>query len=97
MKAERFTATVLDGHKGPGFEIPFDPAERWGIAQVRLWPGRRGHRVRGTVNKVRFESAALGRSRRFFVLVTDEMAKAAKLQIGSKVTVSLLPADESPA
>ena len=97
MKAERFTAIVLDGHKGPGFEIPFDPAERWGVAQVRLWPGRRGYRVRGSVNKVRFESAALGRSRRFFVLVTDEMAKAAKLRIGSKVEVSLLPAEESPA
>jgi hypothetical protein len=49
------------------------------------------------VNKVRFESAALGRSRRFFVLVTDEMAKAVKLRIGSKVEVSLLPADGPPA
>jgi len=97
MKPARFTAIVLDGHKGPGFEVPFDPAERWGVAQVRLWPGRRGYRVKGTVNKVRFESAALGRSRRFFVLVTDEMARAAKLRIGSKVEVSLLPAQEPPA
>ena len=97
MKAERFAAVVLDGHKGAGFEVPFDPGERWGVAQVRLWPGRRGYRVRGTVNKVRFESAALGRSRRFFVLLTDEMARAAKLRIGSKVAVSLLPAVESPA
>ncbi len=97
MKAVRFTAVVLDGHKGPGFAIPFDPAERWGVAEVRLWPGRRGYRVRGTVNEVRFESAAVGRSRRFFVLVTDEMAKAAQLRIGSKVAVSLLPAQESPA
>jgi hypothetical protein len=53
--------------------------------------------VRGKVNKVRFESAAVGRSRRFFVLATDEMAKAAKLRVGSKVEVSLLPAEESPA
>ena len=97
MKAERFTAIVLDGHKGPGFEIPFDPGERWGVAQVRLWPGRRGYRVRGIVNKVPFESAALGRSRRFFVLVTEEMAKSAKLRVDSKVEVSLLPAEESPA
>jgi hypothetical protein len=97
VKAERFTAVVLDGHKGPGFEVPFDPAERWGVAQVRLWPGRRGYRVRGTVNKVRFESAAVGRSRRFFVLVTDEMARAGKLRIGSKVEVSLLPAVQTPA
>ena len=46
------------------------------------------------MNEVRFESAAVGRSRRFFVLVTDEMARAAKLRIGSKVEVSLLPAQE---
>lgn len=97
MKSERFTAVVLDGHKGPAFEVPFDPAGRWGVAQVKLWPGRRGYRVRGTVNKIRFESAAVGRSRRFFVLVTDEMAKAAKLRIGSKVEVSLLPALEGRA
>jgi hypothetical protein len=97
VKAERFTAVVLDGHKGPGFEVPFDPAERWGVAQVRLWPGRRGYRVRGTVSKVRFESAAVGRSRRFFVLVTDERARAGKLRIGSKVEVSLLPAVQTPA
>jgi Domain of unknown function (DUF1905) len=97
MKSERFTAVVLDGHKGPAFEVPFDPAERWEIAQVKPWPGRRGYRVRGTVNKVPFESAAVGRSRRFFVLVTDEMAKAAKLLVGSKVEVSLIPALEDPA
>lgn len=97
MKAEQFAAVVLDGHKGPAFEVPFDPAERWGIPQVKLWPGRRGYRVRGTVNKIRFESAAVGRSRRFFVLVTDELTKAAKLRIGSKVEVSLLPAVENPA
>jgi Domain of unknown function (DUF1905) len=96
MKAERFTAVVLEGHKGPGFEVPFDPAERWGVARVKVWPGRNGYRVRGTVNKARFESVALGRSRRFWVLVTDEMAKAGKLKTGSRVAVSLLPATEDP-
>ena len=97
MRSERVTAVILDGHKGPAFEVPFDPAERWRVAQVKLWPGRRGYRVRGTVNKIRFESAAVGRSRRFFVLVTDEMTKTAKLRIGSKVEVSLVPAPEDPA
>ncbi len=97
MKSERFAAVVLDGHKGPAFEVPFDPAERWGVAPVQLRPGRRGFRVRGTVNKIRFKSAAMGRSRRFFVLVTDDMAKAAKLRIGSKIEVSLLPAEDPRA
>lgn len=97
MKPERFAAVVLDGHKGPAFEVPFDPAERWGVAQVQLRPGRRGYRVRGTVNRVRFESAAVGRSRRFFVLVTEDMAKAGKLRIGSKIEVSLLPVEDPRA
>ena len=90
-RAERFSSVVLSGHKGLGFEVPFDPAERWGGAAVSLRPGRRGHRVSGTVNGKRFESAVVGRSRRFFVLVTDAMAKAAKLQDGSEVRVSLRP------
>ena len=90
-KAERFSAVVLAGHKGLGFEGPFDPAKRWGRAAVSLRPGRRGHRVSGTVNGSRFESAVVGRSRRFFVLVTDAMAKAARLREGSAVRVSLRP------
>jgi hypothetical protein len=89
VKFERFESVILDGHKGLAFEIPFDPAERWGVAPVALWPGRRGHRVRGTVNGVRFESAVVTRARRFFVLVTDGMKKAGKLRSGSSVRVSL--------
>ncbi len=91
MMSERFDSVVLDGHKGLAFEIPFDPAARWSIAPVPLRPGRRGHRVRGTVNRVRFESVAVSRARRFFVLVTEEMRKAAKVREGSSVKVSLEP------
>lgn len=91
MKSARFTSTVLAGHKGLAFEIPFDPADRWGALPEALWPGRRGHRVRGTVNGVRFESAAVSRARRFFVLVTGGMTKAARLRSGSSVRVTLSP------
>ncbi len=87
--AERFVTVVLDGHKGLAFEIPFDPGQRWDAEQVRLWPGRRGYPVRGTVNKVRFESVAVSRARKFFVLVTDQMKKAGKLRSGVSVRVSL--------
>jgi len=90
-EAERFSSVVLSGHKGLGFEVPFDPAKRWGRSAARLRPGRRGHRVSGTVNGTPFESAVVGRSRRFFVLVTDRMAKAAKLREGSAVRVLLKP------
>jgi mRNA-degrading endonuclease toxin of MazEF toxin-antitoxin module len=92
-KAERFDAIVLSGHKGLAFEVPFDPGKRWGVAPVALQPGRRGVLVRGTVDGKAFESAAVSRMRRYFVLVTDEMARAARLREGSSVTVSLRPRD----
>ena len=90
-RAERFSSVVLAGHKGLGFEVPFDPGKRWCRAPVSLRPGRRGHRVSGTVNGTSFDSAVVGRSRRFFVIVTDGMAKAATLREGSAVRVLLRP------
>ncbi|MGZ5492692.1 MAG: DUF5655 domain-containing protein [Thermoanaerobaculia bacterium] len=69
MKRERFRSTVFEGHKGPGFEVPFDPAERWGVAPAHLGQGRNGHRVRGTVNGAPFESVIVPRMRRFFVML----------------------------
>jgi uncharacterized protein DUF1905 len=92
MKQERFTAMVLDGHKDLAFEIPFDPGAQWGTPEVRLWPGRRGYCVNGTVNRVRFESVVVPRARRFFVLVAAEMRKAGNLRRGSSVKVALGPA-----
>jgi hypothetical protein len=88
----RFKAVVLDGHKGLAFELPFDPQARWRIEEQSLWPGRRGYRVRGSVNAHRFESVVVPRMKRFFVLVTDEMKKAARLRAGSEVAVSIGPA-----
>jgi len=93
MRAEKFSAIVLDGHKGLAFELPFSPADRWGIAEVSLWPGRRGYRVRGSVNKYPFESVVVPRSKRFWVLVTDEMQQATGLQAGETVAVLIGPAD----
>jgi len=90
---QRFSAVVLDGHKGLAFEVPFDPRSRWSISEVSLRPGRRGYHVRGTVNKIEFESVVVPRTKRFFVLVTDEMRSKGRLRDGSKVTVSLRPAD----
>lgn len=89
---ERFSSVILDGHKGLAFEIPFSPATRWGLAPVKLRPGRRGYRVRGTLNEAGFESVAVPRSRTFFVLVTDEMRGAGRLEPGDTVKVSLEPA-----
>ncbi len=91
-RTEQFEAIVLDGHKGLAFELPFSPSARWGVPEVSLWPGRRGYRVKGSVNKVKFESVVVPRSKRFWVLVTDEVQKACRLRAGSSVKVSLGPA-----
>ena len=82
---------MLDGHKGLAFELPFDPAERWGLSEVALRPGRRGFHVRGSVNRVRFESVVVPRSKRFWVLVSDAMKKSARLRAGSDVAVAVAP------
>ncbi len=92
---ERFEAVVLEGHKGLAFELPFSPSARWGIEEERLWPGRRGYRVKGSVNRVRFESVVVPRSRRFFVLVSEEMKRAGRLRAGSAVKVSIGAASRS--
>ncbi len=89
----RFEAEILDGHKGLAFELPFSPSTRWGVAEAALWPGRRGYRVKGSMNAVRFESVVVPRARRFWVLVTGEMKKAGRLRAGSSVAVSIGPLD----
>ena len=95
-RAERFETVVLEGHKGLAFELPFDPSERWGIREERLWPGRHGWHVKGSANRVSFESVVVPRSRRFFVLVSDEMKRAGRLRAGSRVKVSIGPGAETP-
>ena len=91
-RAVRLDAVVLEGHKGLAFELPFHPAERWGIPEVSLWPGRRGYRVRCFLGGVRFESAAVPRSKKFFVLVNEAMRKAGRLRAGSAVIATVEPA-----
>lgn len=48
MKKKKFKAELQGGHKDDAIEVPFDPAETWGVASVSLWRGRRGHRVLAT-------------------------------------------------
>jgi Domain of unknown function (DUF1905) len=90
-KTATFTATVLGGHKGLAFEVPFDPGERWDMARVGLRPGRRGYPVHGRVGRIGFDSFAVARSKRFWVLVAASLAKDAKLRPGDAVRVSLGP------
>jgi hypothetical protein len=89
--AAQFTATLLEGHKGLAFEVPFDPAARWGIPARALRPGRRGHRVRGSINGLRFESEVVPRARGFFVLIDEKVRTAARLVVGDRAKISIRP------
>src|SRR5258706_1056523 len=91
MANAQFTATLLEGHKGAAFEVPFDPEERWEIPPERLRAGRHGHRVAGEVNGVAFESAVVPRSRKFWVEIDDEIRTKAKLEIGKSAKIALRP------
>jgi hypothetical protein len=92
MANARFTATLLDGHKGVAFEVPFDPSERWGTKPEPVGPRRRGHRVTGTVNGVAFESAVVPRAKKFWVLIGDDVRGRATLNPGSVAKIELRPA-----
>lgn len=91
MANARFTATLLEGHKGAAFEVPFDPAKRWDIPPERLRAGRSGHRVAGVVNGVRFQSAVVPRLRRFWLEIDDDLRKDAKLDIGDSARITIHP------
>ena len=95
-RAERFETVVLEGHKGLAFELPFDPAKRWGVPEERLWPGRRGWRVRVSMRRARFESFVVPRSKRFWVLVSDAMKRSGRLRAGSRVAVAVAPEPLTP-
>ena len=81
----------MPGHKGVAVEVPFDPAEEWDVEIVRLWRGRKGYPVSGTLNGVRFESAVVRRMRRFFVLIEQPVAREAGARSGEPAAVSLVP------
>jgi hypothetical protein len=91
MLGEKFTAILLEGHKGAAVEVPFDPARRWGLAEVRLEPGRFGHFVNGRLNGEQFESVVVPRARGFYLLISPEQQAAAHLAVGDAVQVILHP------
>jgi hypothetical protein len=95
MARDQFSGVVLDGHKGAAVEVPFDPTARWGIDAGPLRPGRRGHRVRGSLNGTAFESAIVPRSRAFWLLLDDSVLGAAGVSVGDTVRVAVEPTVQS--
>jgi len=97
MADAKFTAVLLEGHKGVAVEVPFDPAEQWSIEPERLRAGRNGHRVIGTVNGVGFDSAVVPRSKKFWLEINEEVLKKARLKIGASAKIVMRPAGPKPA
>ena len=93
MTTESFDAVLLSGHKQDAVELPFDPAQRWDSKPVVLRPGRRGHRVAGSLNGVAFESCVVSRSKRHYVLVEEPLRLQAGVAVGDKVRIALHPVD----
>ena len=91
MKKQTFKAEVLSGHKGCAVQVPFDPEELWHSRAVAIFPGRRGHQVRGTVNGTTFESALVARAKKHFLLLDAATLYAARASVGDTVDVSLEP------
>jgi hypothetical protein len=89
MRTQSFQAVLLSGHKEDAVEVPFDPAERLGLASEALVPGRRGYRVSATLNDTTFESAIVARSKRFWLLVPAAVVQATGVAVGDAVRVSV--------
>jgi hypothetical protein len=86
-----FDATLQPGHKQYAVEVPFDPAQAWALVAQPLWPGRRGYRVRATCDGVDFDSAVVSRSRRFWLLIDDDVRRTAGWREGGNLHVTLMP------
>jgi hypothetical protein len=92
MKKKSFRAEVQLGHKEAAVEVPFDPTLVWGLPPTRLWHGRRGHLVSGSLNGSQFEeSFIVPRSKKFFMIIDAELQQAAGVSVGDIVTVAVTP------
>lgn len=91
MQKERFTASILRGHKSCAVEVPFDPERRWKIAPQKIRAGRNGHPVEAMLNGIPFDGAVVPGSKKFFLEIDDELLDAAKVGAGDEVAISIEP------
>ena len=92
MSRQSFRGEILTGHKGDAVVVPFDPAKVWSAEPAAVPPPwRRGYLVRGTLNQHAFEGWIGFRWGRFFILVDDELQRAAGVSAGDEVDVIVEP------
>ena len=82
---------MLAGHQEDAVEVPFDPGETWGLVPSRLWRGRNGYKVFAKLNGISFESFIVARQRKSFLLVDEDIKRAAGAEVGELVTVIIRP------
>jgi len=85
----------LPGHKDAAVEVPFNPAQLWALDSKPLWPGRRGLAVKGELNGVSFGSWVVARSRKFWMLVDEQLQLKAGASVGDIVRVTVEPMIDS--
>ncbi|MEP6922075.1 MAG: DUF1905 domain-containing protein [bacterium] len=89
MKAKKFKAEIVPGHKESAVEVPFDPTQVWRTNPQSLWHGRRGHTVKGMLNGKEFKGVIVPRQRKFYLLIDKELERDAGVAPGDVVEVAL--------
>jgi hypothetical protein len=89
MKTKKFKAEVLSGHKENAVEVPFDPSEVWGVNPQPVRFGRRGHKVKGSLNGQKFEGFVVPRQKKFYLLIDEALELGAGVAAGDVVEVAL--------
>lgn len=97
MKKQKFKALIHSGHKEAAAEVPFNPVVKWHIPAGKLWHGRRGYKVQGTLNGTPFESVIVPRARSFFLIIGEELLKESGKAAGEMAEISVAPRLEEAA
>ena len=85
----KFRATIVAGHKGAAFEVPFDPSAQWHVAAQSVGPSRNGWFARARVGRMAFDTVVVPRSRRFWALIDEPTLTRLGVRPGDEVSVSI--------
>jgi len=95
MTRRTFESELLDGHKGPAVLVPFDPGETWGVlptpVETEAYGKIAAHLVTGTMNRRKFDGCIVRRWGKHFILVDENLRRAAGAKVGDVVRVSVSP------
>jgi len=83
-------AKICAGHEEQALEVPFDPAQRWGVTAQPLWSGRRGA-VRAILHGEPFDTVIVSRSKRYRLLLPAAAEVAAGVCAGDAVERRMAP------